>query len=191
QGVAGTATRKDFPQGNGGYMESFEYRNPYTAPTAQVQPTAAERFDDEQVTAGRLPRLMAALVDGGISLVIAVPAIIGAMRYDATRGVGELGGSLILLSLVGYLALFIYTLILLAREGQTIGKRAIGIRIVRTDGERVGLGRLFWLRYFVPGLIGAVPYIGWIFSLANIPWIFGEQRRCLHDHIADTMVVNA
>jgi uncharacterized RDD family membrane protein YckC len=172
-------------------MESFEYRNPYTAPVAQVQPTAAERFDDEPVTAGRLPRLMAALVDGGISLVIAVPAIIGAMRYDATRGVGELGGSLILLSLVGYLALFIYTLILLAREGQTIGKRAIGIRIVRTDGERAGLGRLFWLRYFVPGLIGAVPYIGWIFSLANILWIFGEQRRCLHDHIADTMVVNA
>ncbi|UNK48425.1 RDD family protein [Lysobacter sp. S4-A87] len=171
-------------------MESFEYRNPYAAPTAQVQPTAAERFDDEPTTAGRLPRLLAALVDGGVSMVIAIPAIIGALRYTPQRGIGELGGSLILLSVVGYVALIIYTLILLSREGQTIGKRVIGIRIVRTDGDRAGLGRLFWLRYFVPGLIGAVPYVGWIFSLANILWIFGEQRRCLHDHIADTMVVN-
>lgn len=173
-------------------MEGFEYRNPYAAPTAQVQPTAAERFDDEMVTAGRLPRLLAALVDAGVSMVIAIPALIGVFRFNpATRSIGELGGSLVLLSVVGYIALFIYTLMLLSREGQTIGKRTIGIRIVRTDGERASLGRLFWLRYFVPGLIGAVPYLGWIFSLANILWIFGEQRRCLHDHIADTMVVNA
>ena len=171
-------------------MESFEYRNPYAAPTAQVQPTPEERFDDELTTAGRLPRLMAALVDGGISLVVAIPAVVAAMRYTPQRGIGELGGSLVLLTMVGYLALLIYTLILLSREGQTIGKRVIGIRIVRTDGERAGLGRLFWLRYCVPSLIGAIPYIGWIFSIANILWIFGEQRRCLHDHIADTMVVN-
>ncbi|MGO4221357.1 RDD family protein [Lysobacter sp. TAF61] len=172
-------------------MESFEYRNPYAAPTAQVQPTAEERFDDELVTAGRLSRLMAALADGGVSLAVALPLIIAIARYNPARGIGELGGSLVLLSVAGIVALGIYTLILLSREGQTIGKRWVGIRIVRTDGERAGLGRLFWLRYAVPGLIGGVPFLGPVFSLANILWIFGEQRRCLHDHIADTMVVNA
>lgn len=172
-------------------MEGFEYRNPYAAPTAQVQPTAAERYDDELEKAGRLPRLLAYLVDLAVSVVIAIPAIVGVFRYQPSRGVGELGGSLILVSVIGFLALFVYTLFLLYREGQTIGKRVIGLRIVRTDGERAGLLRLIGLRYFVPGLIGAVPYVGWIFGLANVLWIFGEERRCLHDYIADTIVVNA
>ena len=171
-------------------MEGFEYRNPYAAPTAQAPIAPVERYDDGLVTAGRLQRLMAYLVDLAIGVVVMVPALIGILRFRPERGIGELGGSLIGLSVIAMLALFVYTLILLAREGQTLGKRAIGIRIVRTDGERASLGRLIGLRYIAPGLVGAIPYVGWAFSLANILWIFGEERRCLHDHFADTMVVN-
>ncbi len=171
-------------------MEGFEYRNPYAAPTAQAPIAPIEHYDDGLVTAGRLQRLMAYLVDLGISVAIMVPALIGILRYRPERGIGELGGSLIGLSVIALLGLFVYTLMLLSREGQTLGKRIIGIRIVRTDGERVSLGRLIGLRYFAPGLVGAIPYVGWVFSLANILWIFGEERRCLHDHFADTMVVN-
>ncbi len=177
-------------------MEGFEYRNPYAAPTAQVQPSAAEQFDDELVVAGRLPRLLASLIDSAIWMAISTPAIIGLLRFKPARGIGELGGSLVLLTTVGYLALFVYTLILLSREGQTLGKRFIGIRIVRANGERAGLGRLFWLRYVAPGFIVGVmssiwTLLGSILSLANVLWIFGEQRRCLHDYLADTIVVNA
>jgi hypothetical protein len=42
----------------------------------------------------------------------------------------------------------------------------------------------------VPTLIGMIPYVGWIFSLADPLFIFGESRRCLHDMLADTIVVN-
>ena len=171
-------------------MEGFEYRNPYAAPTAQAPIAPIERYDDGLVTAGRLQRLMAYLVDLAIGVAIMVPALIGILRYRPERGIGELGGSLIGLSVIALLALFVYTLMLLAREGQTIGKRVIGIRIVRTDGERAGLLRLLGLRYIAPALLGAIPYIGAVFALANILWIFGEERRCLHDHFADTMVVN-
>ncbi|MBU8977016.1 MULTISPECIES: RDD family protein [unclassified Lysobacter] len=171
-------------------MEGFEYRNPYAAPAAQVPTAPIEHYDDGLVKAGRLPRLLAYLIDLGINLVLLAPAFIGILRFKPERGIGELGGSLIGLSVIAMLALMVYTLFLLAREGQTIGKRVIGIRIVRTDGERAGLLRLLGLRYFVPGLISGIPYLGAAFSLANILWIFGEERRCLHDHFADTMVVN-
>lgn len=40
-------------------------------------------------------------------------------------------------------------------------------------------------------MIGQIPYLGPAFGLANVLWIFGGERRCLHDYIADTLVVNA
>jgi hypothetical protein len=47
------------------------------------------------------------------------------------------------------------------------------------------------LRGFIPGLIGAIPYIGPLFSLVNVLFIFREDYRCVHDHIAGTIVVQA
>jgi uncharacterized RDD family membrane protein YckC len=67
----------------------------------------------------------------------------------------------------------------------------LGIKIVRNDGSRAGLGRIFWLRMFVPGLVGAIPLVGGLFGLIDPLFIFGEEKRCLHDLIADTIVVTA
>jgi len=171
-------------------MEGFEYRNPYAAPAAQVVVAPVEHESGlEPADRGR--RLLAYLIDVGIYLAVLAPALIGALRYKPERGIGALGGSLILFSLVCVLALFVYWCVLMHREGQSIGKRAMGMRVVRTDGSRASLRRMLVLRYFVPGLIGGIPYVGWVFSLANLLWIFGEERRCLHDLICDTMVVNA
>jgi len=59
--------------------------------------------------------------------------------------------------------------------------------VVRSDGSPVSLGRIFWLRNFVNGLLGIIgPYqlVDWLF-------IFGESRQCLHDKLADTIVIRA
>ncbi|MDR0184791.1 RDD family protein [Lysobacter arvi] len=170
-------------------MEGFEYRNPYAAPTAQVV-VAPPDHDAAMEPADRGRRLLAYLIDFGIYLAAMLPAIVGLLRFRPERGIGALGGSLLMFSLVCLIALFVYWCVLMHRDGQSIGKRVMGMRIVRTDGSRAGLGRMIVLRYFVPGLIGAIPYVGWVFSLANPLWIFGEERRCLHDLICDTMVVN-
>jgi uncharacterized RDD family membrane protein YckC len=45
------------------------------------------------------------------------------------------------------------------------------------------------LRIIVNGIPGALPCIGPFYSLADILCIFREDRRCLHDHIAGTKVV--
>ncbi len=53
------------------------------------------------------------------------------------------------------------------------------------------LGRLVFLRYGGPGLIGQIPFLGSLFSLLDALFIFSEERRCIHDHFADTKVVVA
>ena len=58
---------------------------------------------------------------------------------------------------------------------------------IRTDGSPASLGRLFWLRNVVNGLISVVPLYGFVDML----FIFGESRQCLHDKIAGTIVVKA
>ena len=96
------------------------------------------------------------------------------------------------LAFVAVIALAIYQLWLLGQEGQTWGKKRMSIRIVMNDtGELPGLGRILGLRIIVNGLLGAIPCVGGIYTLADALFIFTEDRRCLHDHIAGTKVVEA
>jgi len=63
----------------------------------------------------------------------------------------------------------------------------LGIRVVRTDGSPASLGRVIWLRNILNSVLGIVPLYGLIDSL----FIFAESRQCLHDKIADTIVIKA
>ena len=47
------------------------------------------------------------------------------------------------------------------------------------------------LRGFVVGLLDNIPIIGPLVSLVDPLLIFRDDQRCLHDHIADTIVVRA
>lgn len=159
--------------------------NPYAPPAAGtvLVHTAA--------LAGRGQRLLAAILDAllyGIAFLPLLPiAIIHGEQAEPPPAfyLAMLFGGAV------FLALFVYNLLLLQREGQTIAKRWLKLRIVRSDGQRADLGRIFALRMLMPGLIGAVPCIGSLFAIANALAIFGEQRRCIHDLFADTIVVDA
>jgi uncharacterized RDD family membrane protein YckC len=140
---------------------------------------------------GRGERLLAAFVDGMLYGIGFVPMFVVVIAYGEQA---EPPPAFYLAALLGGaigLGLFVYNMLLLQREGQTIGKRWLKLRIVRVDGSRADLGRIFGLRMLVPGLIGAVPCLGTLFAIADALTIFGEQRRCIHDIIADTMVVVA
>jgi uncharacterized RDD family membrane protein YckC len=80
---------------------------------------------------------------------------------------------------------------LLVRHGQTLGKRLLGIRIVRPDGTMASAARLVGLRYGIGSLVNTVPAIGMIWALFDSVAIFRRSRRCLHDSIADTIVIVA
>jgi uncharacterized RDD family membrane protein YckC len=159
---------------------------PYAAPEAPVTSTLPPPLPDEMrlPLAGRGDRLLAKIVDRALYLACLVPALVVAIL--------QMRNALALAVVLGVLAvaiLFIYNLTLLGDRGQTVGKRWLRIRIVRSDGGDADLGRLFGLRMCVPWLIGFV--LGPLFVLPDVLFIFGDERRCLHDMMADTLVVDA
>ena len=76
----------------------------------------------------------------------------------------------------------LYAPILLAIWATTVGKRALGMYVVRTDGSRIG----FW-RALGRELAKLLSFI----TLGAGFWMvaFREDKRGLHDLIADTVVV--
>ena len=51
--------------------------------------------------------------------------------------------------------------------------------------------RIFLLRNVINGLPNLLPYVGWLYQLVDPLLIYQESRQCLHDKIADTIVVRA
>ena len=74
-----------------------------------------------------------------------------------------------------------------ARNGQTFGKQAVGLRVIRDDGEPIGLGTVLFRELLLKFVIGWITMIGW---LVDGLWPLGEgQHRAIHDLIASTHVV--
>jgi uncharacterized RDD family membrane protein YckC/predicted RNA-binding Zn-ribbon protein involved in translation (DUF1610 family) len=135
-------------------------------------------------------RLGAALLDGLLAWVAMMPSFV-VMFATMGRGNSEDPPPLaVVLFFLGILVLGIYQIVLLSTSGQTIAKRWLKIRIVRyEDGGPVGFGKGVALRAIVPAVIGAIPCLGVLFSLADPLFIFSAEHRCLHDQIAGTKVV--
>ncbi len=125
--------------------------------------------------ASRTRRALAAAIDMALLLVP-----VGVLLVD---------DGLIMIAALGWLAVTVANLRWLHMDGQTIGKRMLGIAIRRRLGQRATLGWILVKRHAIAGLISSVPYVGVLFAVANHLFIFGADRRCLHDHIADTIVV--
>jgi uncharacterized RDD family membrane protein YckC len=98
-----------------------------------------------------------------------------------------IAGAGLWLALLGFVAWVWLTILFVSRNGQSIGKKLLGIKVVRSDGSKASLGRIFWLRNVVNTLLGLIPMYGLVDALL----IFGEARQCVHDKIADTIVIKA
>ena len=96
-----------------------------------------------------------------------------------------------LLMLVGMIAWAVVTWRLVADNGWTLGKRACSIRVVRSDGSDASVGRIFFHRNCIIALLQMIPFLGSLIGIADPLFIFGDRRQCLHDRIADTIVVQA
>lgn len=129
-------------------------------------------------------RLGALLLDRFTTLVL--PMLAGTFLGGLFGGGWGFAAGMVLGSM-GVLGMTGYQLYLLATTGQSLGKRAMGIKVVRLDGSPVDLGRLIFLRNVVPGIIGAATC--GLFGAINAFFVFSNDRRCLHDHIADTKVI--
>jgi len=157
--------------------------NPYRAPQAEL---AKPR--DALHLATRTQRLGAAVLDNLMVAAIGIgAALLMPLAEDNPNRQIVFVGFVVL----AVLALLAVNLAGIYRSGQTLGKRLLGIRVVRSDGERCDFARYIFLRWLAIAVIGAVPLIGPFLALLNVSLIFRENRRCLHDDFADTAVVIA
>ncbi|GED70393.1 hypothetical protein BRE01_40950 [Brevibacillus reuszeri] len=83
----------------------------------------------------------------------------------------------------------LYTLLLpIFWYGYTIGKKILGVRIVKVDGEPVGIGAML-LRVLVGGLIYAITF-GLAAIASAIMVGVRQDKRAIHDLIAGTYVTS-
>jgi uncharacterized RDD family membrane protein YckC len=162
--------------------------NPYAPPSADLTPPEASTDAVPLATRGR--RLGAAILDTLLMLAIQVPVLIAAGYFEAARqGQVGVGGTLAasLFGMVVYLAINGY---LLAKRGQTVGKRLLNIQIVGIRDERIiPFGRVIGLRVAPIWAVSLIPAIGSLLAVVDALFIFRKDRRCLHDLIASTHVV--
>lgn len=142
--------------------------------------------------ASRWKRLGGSLMDGLISSVIIIPFMfITGVFQRALRGQEMTIEQHITLVIFSWVIFLILNGYLLANRGQTIGKVVVKTKIVDLDGNIPRFGKLLFLRYLVIGLVSQIPILGGVVGLVNGLLIFGKERRCLHDYIASTRVVEA
>jgi len=148
-----------------------------------------------QVLASRWSRLGAALIDWFIGVIVSSPIIavrillVLELRKSPFERHETLDyAALLAIGFVAAIALLLLQCVLLTKDGQTIGKKIVGIRIVNVDtGENGGFVPNVLLRSIVNGLISY--FTCNIYGIVDVLFIFRDDRRCIHDLIAGTRVI--
>ena len=159
--------------------------NPFAAPASGAAALTPEPVEGELASRGS--RLAAAFVDGAILGAVFVPIVLvtatTSSRFSDPMPLIVLIGAIIL-SLLAINGWFLHT------RGQTLGKMALKIRIVRIDGRSTNGWDTIGKRVVPIWAMQMIPLVGSFVSLINILFIFRQDRRCLHDLIAGTEVIS-
>ncbi len=171
-------------------MSSTSDDNRFAPPLAHVEDVA----QGPGVLAGRWIRLGATLIDAVVAglafglLALVSPINVFRPSLASSNGLWMLLVQNLVLGFILFLVIHGY---LIATRGQTIGKALLKIRIVRSDGTPASFARIVGLRYLTTSVLASIPVVGTIYGLVDVLLIFRSSRRCLHDNIADTIVVTA
>ena len=149
----------------------------YTLPPAQSATALASRWD----------RFVARVTDG---MLIGVPLLMcyaGALLGQLTAAIG---GPTVAIGVAIFLLVFVWQTVLLARFGQSIGKRARKFKMVcATSGQHAGFLRTVVVRHW----LNAYPVCGIpaLYAMIDGLFIFRSDCRCLRDVFAGTAVVQS
>ena len=113
-----------------------------------------------------------------------------AAQAAVSKADGRLLGSWLVFACIVAVLSFFYDSIQHGLWGQTLGKRALGTRVVSADDRSKISGGTAAGRAAMYALIPVVPLAGTLFSLLNGLWLTWDRRRqALHDKAAHTIVV--
>lgn len=163
--------------------------NPYQSPIEEGPET---REDAEgQFLASRGSRFAASMIDSIASMIVVAPLWWWSGWFETLlRSGGNIPlGEHFKWSAIGF-AIWFFLQIAFLRNGQTIGKKMLGIRMVDYEtGKPVSVGRLVGSRYLPIQVVASIPSIGPLLSLVDALFIFGSEQRCVHDLLGGTKVV--
>jgi uncharacterized RDD family membrane protein YckC len=133
--------------------------------------------------AGFWIRVVASILDGIILFM--VQFILGFLLAIAGFAAGNGGSEEVsgLVMLFSYLVSFAYYIIFTGHCGQTPGKMALRIKVIRTDGSDISYGRAAFREVIGKFISGIILCIGYLMVA------FDSQKQGLHDKMADTYVI--
>ncbi len=155
--------------------------------------------------AGRLVRFAAYVID--LIVVLIITLILGALGIGGSVFDPE-ASSDVVASLVSALVFFGYFFVLTTTLGATLGKMALGLRVVDVNGEKASAGSVA-VRELLARALGAVlaavlspifgdtganigNFIGFVVVIVIVFTIlFDARRQGLHDRIGGTFVIRA
>jgi uncharacterized RDD family membrane protein YckC len=148
---------------------------PYRGAPTEVQTSAGY--------AGFWLRFCAVLIDTLILFVVnfVIGFVIGLTLALAAGGIGP--GERVLMNILSIVIGWLYSALQESSAAQaTIGKRAVGIFVTDTQGQRISFARATG-RHFAKILSALILLIGYIMAA------FTERKQALHDQMADTLVL--
>ena len=162
-----------------------------------------ELNQEEQVftLGGKVERLAAYIIDSLIAFLSMIP--LGSQFFtavnDFSAGSIDSINSLTIentnnftLGIFLIILQFIIQGYLITTRGQSIGKIVMSLRIVNSiDGTNPGFIKAFLVRFILSQIITSIPYLGVIYFFADPLFIFRSDRRCIHDLMANTIVVES
>lgn len=161
-----------------------------------------DRFDDAEMEldlASPWQRIGARILD---VLPFAAIGILAAILLPLMRD-SHGGGATMLVTIIAvgaFIGLLIYNLVIMSRDGQSIGKKILDIRVITEDGDNPGFVKYCLVRefaynviFFLIGMISKTlgDLLTVIASIACLVMLFMESRnrQTLQDLLAKTLVI--
>lgn len=164
--------------------------NPYQTPESVVSQDRDPNASTEAELASRWKRLFAAIIDSLIGLAVAIPFWMATDMMEVIMSGKEPPYELTLMGATyGFVLFIIVQGYFLAKNGQTIGKKLLGMRITDLEGRLLNLSPMMVKRYLPISVAGVIPIIGQFLLIIDVLFIFRNDKRCIHDLIAGTKVV--
>jgi uncharacterized RDD family membrane protein YckC len=167
------------------------------APTPDVDVPERDRAPSGALVSavGWTPRVGAAVVDFFVRLAFVLAGIlVGSIGFTGGASGGDAG---VIAGAVagGILGSVVYPVwMITTRNGQTIGHKASGTRIVRADGTPLTLWQAFAREVLAKTIVfeGIGGLVFWIPTVLNYLWpLWDEDNEALHDKVCKTRVVEA
>jgi uncharacterized RDD family membrane protein YckC len=130
-------------------------------------------------------RFLAQFVDGLILTVPFLVLLVGSIVTSKGRAdPAALSNPFGLMMILWLFGIVLYEALFLSRNGQTPGKMAFKLRVVRPDGGKISAGQA-WGRAFSRSVLSFTRILG----IVDAVMVFSSEGRTLHDRMARTRVV--